>query len=723
MKKKHTLISFFAFIMAVLFILPLASCAGEGGGNDAPELAQGLDSGSGVIVGADGWLFMGRDSVGADDRIADYKGTTMFSDADLENIKKNLTSKRNFFLETDSEMYVAILPDKMSLYSDKLPADIDGDGVDDAVPEMSRGDQVYNYLKENSRFDIINLAPALKEAALTDNIYNKTNDSLTDYGALTISTEIIKMLNEYLTIKINPTSPELYTVTEEEVQGINLPVSAAPDAVPTENVKTYAFAGETPYTDDNLEYESISSTSINEAAKVKEKLYIRAVLYSNKDAGKFTQFMSPSFSQIGYKSGLDTDLMLLSKVNPNKVILLVHESELETLAVDLEAIAQAAESDPTVTVTPAVTASFFSNENLFAVYGATEPGAVITAIGGTDDVTFTTPDGIFVFNVPISEDTKMLYLTASMEGKKDSAIVSVELNHKYDKSDKWSVVGFEGHMHVKETVYPSNLPEPNVTSLAKRVELQYKNIKEVSPDTTLLYFIAPDHCTIYPETLPDRFRDAYISAPTSALKQLTEYFEGSDIIFLDPTEYLMGYKENEFDSTIYQKTDSHWNELGAFYGYTYLMNKIAERFPAAAPKPLSDFNVFKQSIPGGDLLNALGINLDINREVCIFVRPETFTSSLKHEKDFRMNFENIWSSELRKYEFDDREDMPTAIMYRDSFSTNLMQFMVENFRKIEFVNMWNYSIDIKEIEREQPDYVIIESVQRSIMGNTGLSKK
>jgi len=722
MIKKYRATKVVALIMAVLFALPFVAC--EDAVSDG-ALSLSFDSASGVIIGKDGWLFMGRDALGVDDRIADYKGMSMFSDAELETIKKNLASKRNFFLDTDAELYIVILPDKMNLYSDMLPDDIDGDGVADTKPDVSRGDQVYNYLKENTRFDIMNLSDVLKEAALIDDVYEKMNDSLSDFGAFTISSEIIKMLNEYLTIKMNPPTPELYTVTEETVQGISLAVIGAGADGESANTaaKVYSFAGEVPYTDDNLEYESISSTTIKEDAKVKGNLYIRAVLYSNKDVGKFTKFLSSSFSQIGYKSGLDTDLMLLSKVNPNKVIMLVHESELETLAVDLDAIAQAADADPSVTVAPVVTANFFSNHDLFALYGATEAGAVITAIGGTEDVTFTTDDGIFVFNVPVSTDTKMLYLTASAEGKKDSAIVSVEINHSYDKSDKWSVVGFDGHMHVKETVYPSNMLEPNVTALAKRIELQYRQIKEVSPDTTLIYFIAPDHCTIYPETLPDRFRDSYISAPTSALKQLTEYFEGSDIAFLDPTDYITGFKKNEFDSTIYQKTDSHWNELGAFHGYTYLMNKVAEEFPAAAPKPLSDFRVFKESIPGGDLLNALGINLDINREISIFVRPETFTSSLNHEKDFRMNFENVWSSENRLYEFDNREDMPTAIMYRDSFSTNLMVYMVENFRKIEFVNMWNYSVDIRKIEREQPDFVIVESVQRSLLSNIGLSKK
>lgn len=720
------MIKILSLVTAVILAFPLSSC--ENNDNMQSSVAEGYNSESGVIVGSDGWLFLGKDSHGVDNRIADFKGETKFTEAELETIKKNLTSKRSFFSNNDAELFIAIIPDKMNLYSDMLPEDIDGDGTADTKPEVTRAQQVYDYLKENSRFDIAYLYDALSEASATDSVFEKTSDSLTDYGVMCVSREIIKYLNEYLVVSIGSPTEDMYAISEETVTDGTLATALCAglgmdNNTLTETVKKYTYKGELPYADDTLEYESISATSIIDSAKAKDNLYIRAVLYASSDIEKYAQFMSPNFAKIGYKRGLDTDLLLISKIKPNKAIMIIRESELETLSIDLDAIAQAVADDPTVTVAPTVTASFFSHETGFAVYGVTEEGATITAVGGTEDVIFTTEDGIFVFVVPVNNDTNRLYLTSSKEGKSDSAIVTVEVNQSLDKSDKWSVVGLDGHMHVKETVFPSEVNEANLKTLAKRIELQYKYIKEVSPDTTLVYFIAPDHCTVYPETLPDRFRDTYISASTSVLRQLTEYFKDSDIVFLDPTDYLKDHKENEFGYIIYQKTDSHWNELGAFYGYTYLMNKIAENYPAAAPKPITDFKVFKESIPGGDLLNSLGLNLDINREISVFVRPETFTSSLNHEKDYRMNFENAWSSDNRVYKFDDREDMPTAIMYRDSFSTNLMMYMVENFSKIEFVNMWNYSVNIKKIAEEQPDYVIIESVQRNMLGNIGQWKK
>ena len=78
-----------------------------------------------------------------------------------------------------------------------------------------------------------------------------------------------------------------------------------------------------------------------------------------------------------------------------------------------------------------------------------------------------------------------------------------------------------------------------------------------------------------------------------------------------------------------------------------------------------------------------------------------------------MNFANAWFSNMHEF-YIEEEGLPTMIMYRDSFSTNLMSFLAEKFSYSRFHTMWEYPEELELYEQIKPDYIIIEYVERGL---------
>jgi alginate O-acetyltransferase complex protein AlgJ len=57
--------------------------------------------------------------------------------------------------------------------------------------------------------------------------------------------------------------------------------------------------------------------------------------------------------------------------------------------------------------------------------------------------------------------------------------------------------------------------------------------------------------------------------------------------------------------------------------------------------------------------------------------------------------------------------LPRAVMFRDSFCIGMMPLLSDHFRRI--VYCWQYIFDYELVERERPDVVIQEFVERVIM--------
>ena len=220
-----------------------------------------------------------------------------------------------------------------------------------------------------------------------------------------------------------------------------------------------------------------------------------------------------------------------------------------------------------------------------------------------------------------------------------------------------------------------------------------------------LFIIVPNKHTLYPEFLPDSFQRL---GRESRLDQLVNRLNArSDIAILDLRSTLRKAKQKY---RVYHRNDSHWNKPGVFSAYTEIIKTLKVWFPELAPLPSSAFKkeiVYRQ---GGDLATMLGLEHIWLEEVLKF-SPRFALLARKVEPGISRP-----GLPLERQPFATEVDDPTlprAVMFHDSFALNLAPLISENFQRILFVRQ--YEFDAELIDKEQPDLVIQEMVERNLM--------
>ena len=108
--------------------------------------------------------------------------------------------------------------------------------------------------------------------------------------------------------------------------------------------------------------------------------------------------------------------------------------------------------------------------------------------------------------------------------------------------------------------------------------------------------IPPIKSTIYPELMPrgyNRLNNA------SLVDQFMAHMKAnSNLTIIDLRGPLMDEKARH---QIYYRTDTHWNNRGAYVGYREIMNVLCQWLPQLETIPSSAFEDFQYSEPGRDL--------------------------------------------------------------------------------------------------------------------------
>ncbi|MBF0319826.1 MAG: hypothetical protein HQL01_08500 [Nitrospirae bacterium] len=215
--------------------------------------------------------------------------------------------------------------------------------------------------------------------------------------------------------------------------------------------------------------------------------------------------------------------------------------------------------------------------------------------------------------------------------------------------------------------------------------------------------IAPNKETIYPEHLPDYIKKA--GAKTRA-DQLIEFIgDNSTIIDLRPT--MLKAKST---GLLYHKTDTHWNYYGAYWAYRKIMETLKEDYPALDAMDIPEFTLHPKGLKGGDLYRLLSLADLFTDTDMVFVPIKPVRSVLGKPG----NYANpCWdpNTPIVVKEVDDKS-LPKVVIFRDSFFIALLNFFAEHFQRSVF--LWTMTFDKDIIEKERPDIVITEIVERDI---------
>ena len=217
-----------------------------------------------------------------------------------------------------------------------------------------------------------------------------------------------------------------------------------------------------------------------------------------------------------------------------------------------------------------------------------------------------------------------------------------------------------------------------------------------------IFTIAPDKHVIYAGEMPHTLVKV---APVSRTDQLIVAARDAGIEAVDPRPELFAAKPDE---RLYQKTDTHWNDRGAFLAYRQIIDAVRAIRPDVPPAwGRDDFRPETRTIAGMDLAGMMGLTRALTEDDLRLVprRP-------RHARVIEPAGAEPTAEEGRLVTVIPGSTLPRALVIRDSFGSRLVPFLSEHFSRA--VYLWQNDFLPDDVLREKPDVVIQEIVGRHL---------
>jgi hypothetical protein len=222
-----------------------------------------------------------------------------------------------------------------------------------------------------------------------------------------------------------------------------------------------------------------------------------------------------------------------------------------------------------------------------------------------------------------------------------------------------------------------------------------------------LFVAVPDKQSVYPEHLPAGIRRV---REQTRLDQLLEHLRArSNVEVLDLRAALLRAKDEE---RVFEQTGTHWNGYGAYQAYAAILERLARRFPALAPRPLSDFEIRRRIGPAERFLLLTGVS-DRYQEPVIELLPLAPRRAVTVAESSPNQDARNGSRLVRETA---RPELPSAVVFHDSFvPAGLEPLLSEHFRRIAY--LWQAEFETQAVDQERPDLVIEEKAERYLATN------
>ena len=215
------------------------------------------------------------------------------------------------------------------------------------------------------------------------------------------------------------------------------------------------------------------------------------------------------------------------------------------------------------------------------------------------------------------------------------------------------------------------------------------------------FTVLPDKGSIYPEFFPQTARRVTrLSRIDQIMTAITDTGAAIDV-----RQALMDEKRSV---RVFQKTDTHWNQRGAYVGYRTIINALRLQVPSIPPaKPLSDFDTSTRDIEGMDLAGMMGLKHVLGEED-LRLTPRAKRQYVVIEPKGNI----VEAGEGRIVTEIPGSTLPRAVVFRDSFTSAMAPYLSEHFSRV--VYLWRNDFSVTEIEKEHPDVVLQEIVGRHV---------
>jgi len=222
-----------------------------------------------------------------------------------------------------------------------------------------------------------------------------------------------------------------------------------------------------------------------------------------------------------------------------------------------------------------------------------------------------------------------------------------------------------------------------------------------------LFVVAPEKQSVYSQYLPNWLPE-YPQVHTRTA-QLIDFVRGgpaaANIFDLgDPLRTVAAHEQ------VFYRTDTHWNDDGAFVAYTAIIRILSERFPGMEPLPPSRLRRTTSNIQGRDLARLLGVARHVTDEQPSIFVVDAQARNVSEQIEIN-ECERMGGFSPAVYE-NANHTLPKAIVFGDSFSWSMHPWLAEHFSRLVYLP--EHVLDPAVIEREKPDVVIHELVERKL---------
>lgn len=278
-------------------------------------------------------------------------------------------------------------------------------------------------------------------------------------------------------------------------------------------------------------------------------------------------------------------------------------------------------------------------------------------------------------------------------------VLGTSFNWYHGKND-WLFLGNAFHESVAK-IKLAEIPSPDLILHEHQRLVKITDTASKYKAQTVLV-IGPDKSTIYPEYLPDALQPS----PTRYLNFfLNKFKENPHLIVYDPTPYLLANKAST--GLLYKRTDSHWNNKGAYFSYLGLAQLLQIQ--------ATNVSFQEGKSTGGDLIDISKLtNFPLHQgdawDVIWKEKPTWTEQQITAEKNSPFGPSTL----IINYQALDNR---TVWVIGDSFTIGLKPYFNATFHQVRYVGHWFNNIDFlaEEIEnaKEKPDLIIIVRVERT----------
>ena len=212
-----------------------------------------------------------------------------------------------------------------------------------------------------------------------------------------------------------------------------------------------------------------------------------------------------------------------------------------------------------------------------------------------------------------------------------------------------------------------------------------------------LVYIVPSPHNVNSEFLPRAITRS--GAPSRLDQLLTVLDHPGGITVLDGRKRMLKAK-SQFPP--YHKTDTHWNEFGAFIGYSQICEQLCQWFPKLQPRRLDQFDVRISDAPGMELTKAIDSPFAFREQLVTLTPHEPRTANIVDLPQRSDGITYVRSTHPGG-------ELSAAVILHDSYMVALRPYTSEHFQRAHYV--WTHDFPIDVIDAERPCVVIQELVE------------